>query len=440
MANQLYQRKTDDDNSLISLGSLTLEEPCYGTSATAIQRTSESQPKYIRITDFSDYGIEENHQYMTAETYSSKHLLKPNDILFARTGATVGKTFFYDGTIGDAIFAGYCIRFRFDENKVIPKYVYWYTKTDMYLSWVKGIQRPSGQPNINKEKYKSYGIILPSKLKQEQLSAYMDKELKKRNELLYQAQNMINDARDKVFLELGLEFESYKPALVSVINRIELLELGIYCNAHSAYLNTVFNQLRKNKYYAGNLEDYVEINPKTDRTKLNDKTEVSFVPMPAVAEKINKVEYEKKMYGEVKKGFTIFQKDDLLWAKITPCMQNGKSFIASNMPTNIGFGSTEFHVLRAKNRKKIHMPYLWIILSDSHILEAAQGMFGGSAGQQRVPDTFLKKLPIVLPDYKIQVKMADQIFEALECAKNMCIKAEKEWKKARNQFEKALKE
>lgn len=164
MANQLYQRKTDDDNSLISLGSLTLEEPCYGTSATAIQRTSESQPKYIRITDFSDYGIEENHQYMTAETYSSKHLLKPNDILFARTGATVGKTFFYDGTIGDAIFAGYCIRFRFDENKVIPKYVYWYTKTDMYLSWVKGIQRPSGQPNINKEEYKSYGMILPSKL------------------------------------------------------------------------------------------------------------------------------------------------------------------------------------------------------------------------------------------------------------------------------------
>ena len=164
------------------------------------------------------------------------------------------------------------------------------------------------------------------------------------------------------------------------------------------------------------------------------------MPMPAVAEKINKVEYEKKMYGEVKKGFTIFQKDDLLWAKITPCMQNGKSFIASNMPTNIGFGSTEFHVLRAKNRKKIHMPYLWIILSDSHILEAAQGMFGGSAGQQRVPDTFLKKLPIVLPEYKIQVKMADQIFEALECAKNMGIKAEKEWKKARNQFEKALKE
>ena len=108
------------------LGELCFEEPCYGTSATAIERIDDSQPKYIRITDFSDLGIEKNHKFMTAESYTSKHILQPNDILFARTGGTVGKTYFYDGRIGKAVFAGYCIRFRFDENKVIPKFVYWY--------------------------------------------------------------------------------------------------------------------------------------------------------------------------------------------------------------------------------------------------------------------------------------------------------------------------
>lgn len=125
---------SNDNQSRIPLGELTSEEPCYGTSATAIERVNELQPKYIRITDFDDFGIEADHIFMTAENYSAKHELQKNDILFARTGATVGKTYFYDGSIGKAIFAGYCIRFRFDKTKVIPKFVYWYTKTTFF--WI----------------------------------------------------------------------------------------------------------------------------------------------------------------------------------------------------------------------------------------------------------------------------------------------------------------
>lgn len=375
---------------------------------------------------------------MTAENYSAKHELQKNDILFARTGATVGKTYFYDGSIGKAIFAGYCIRFRFDENKVMPKFVYWYTKTDTFLSWVNGIQRPSGQPNINKEEYKSYKILVPSRSKQEQLSSYMDIALAKHNKMLYQADRLLSACKDSVFSFLNLYFREYKPALYSVNKLEDIRELGIYCNPHSDYLNDVFSKLRANNFFAGHLEDFVEINPKTSRAGLQDKSDVSFVPMTAVTEKTNQVVYELKPYSEVKTGFTIFKKNDLLWAKITPCMQNGKSFVASDMPTDIGFGSTEFHVLRAKNPKRVYMPYLWVIFSNEHILEAAQGMFGGSAGQQRVPDTFLKKFPIVLPPYEVQVKLADQVFEALEKAKKLRAKAEYDWQNARKQFEKEL--
>lgn len=375
---------------------------------------------------------------MTAENYSAKHELQKNDILFARTGATVGKSYFYDGSIGKAIFAGYCIRFRFDENKVMPKFVYWYTKTDTFLSWVNGIQRPSGQPNINKEEYKSYKILVPSRSKQEQLSSYMDIALAKHNKMLYQADRLLSACKDSVFSFLNLYFREYKPALYSVNKLEDIRELGIYCNPHSDYLNDVFSKLRANNFFAGHLEDFVEINPKTSRAGLQDKSDVSFVPMTAVTEKTNQVVYELKPYSEVKTGFTIFKKNDLLWAKITPCMQNGKSFVASDMPTDIGFGSTEFHVLRAKNPKRVYMPYLWVIFSNEHILEAAQGMFGGSAGQQRVPDTFLKKFPIVLPPYEVQVKLADQVFEALEKAKKLRAKAEYDWQNARKQFEKEL--
>ena len=118
-------------------------------------------------------------------------------------------------------------------------------------------------------------------------------------------------------------------------------------------------------------------------------------------------------------------------------MQNGKSFIASSMPTQIGFGSTEFHVLRKKD-DRIYMPYLWVFLTDSHILEAAQGMFSGSAGQLRVSDTFLRKFPIVLPPVEKQKELSDIVFDALKANRITKEHVEKEWKQARAQFEKEL--
>lgn len=421
----------------VSLGSLCLEEPCYGTSATAIERIDDSQPKYIRITDFDDFGIEENHKYMAAESYSSKHLLRKNDILFARTGGTVGKTYFYNGGIGPAVFAGYCIRFRFDERKVLPKFVYWYTKTDNYQNWVKGIQRPVGQPNINKEEYKSFEIILPEIDVQQNLVELMDDAEQTRLKNINRTNTQLLEAKATAFGQLGISFDEYAPSLYSFSTLGALREIGIYCNPHSDYLKNVVLRLRNNKFYVGNLEDFVEVNPSTSRVRLEKNTPVSFVPMPAVEEKTNSVTYAIKAYEEVKTGFTIFQRDDLLWAKITPCMQNGKSFIASNMPTEIGFGSTEFHVLR-KRDSRLYMPYLWVLLSDSHILEAAQGMFSGSAGQQRVTDVFLKKFPLVLPPIEKQIELADVIFSAMKKSRQMQAETEKKWQVAKEQFEKEL--
>ena len=118
-------------------------------------------------------------------------------------------------------------------------------------------------------------------------------------------------------------------------------------------------------------------------------------------------------------------------------MQNGKSFLSDTMATEFGFGSTEFHVLRPKS-DKIYMPFLWVFLSDEHILEAAQGMLSGSAGQQRVPDTYLKKLPVVLPPLDVQKELADEVFSAMEQAKHATKAAEREWMEAKAQFEKEL--
>jgi type I restriction enzyme S subunit len=100
---------------------------------------------------------------------------------------------------------------------------------------------------------------------------------------------------------------------------------------------------------------------------------------------------------EVLKGYTPFEDGDLIWAKITPCMENGKSAVARNLLNGVGFGSTEFHVLRVNNSAKLLPDYLWVLLRLASIRQAAVRYFVGSAGQQRVPASFLEGLEIPLP-------------------------------------------
>ncbi len=95
------------------------------------------------------------------------------------------------------------------------------------------------------------------------------------------------------------------------------------------------------------LGDVCIINPKGK--SLDDDCDVSFVPMQSVSEDGTVDVTTIRKYGEVKKGFTNFQDGDILFAKITPCMENGKGCIANGLKNGMGFGSTEFHVLRPKS-------------------------------------------------------------------------------------------
>lgn len=301
------------------------------------------------------------------------------------------------------------------------------------------LQRSSGgnYPAIIEDEIKKICFPLVDKKKQLDMVKTLNMNYSIFRKSCATADVILVQAKEKVFTSIGITFGDYKPSIFSFQRLQGISNGGIYCNARSAYLNGLFENLRRNKWYAGHLDEFVDINPRTDRSMLAEDTPVTFVPMTAVEEKTNHVEYESRKYGEVRTGFTIFQRGDLLWAKITPCMQNGKSFFASDMPTNIGFASTEFHVLRKKSNR-IYMPYLWVILSENHILEAAQGMFSGSAGQQRVPDAFLRKFPIVLPPIEVQKELADNVFDALQRAKEMRAEAEREWLTAKAEFEKEL--
>lgn len=154
------------------------------------------------------------------------------------------------------------------------------------------------------------------------------------------------------------------------------------------------------------LGDCCTINPKKGEDKrLYQELIVSFVPMPAVSEKGEIDASEKKSYDEVKTGFTYFAEQDVLFAKITPCMENGKGAVAKGLCNGIGFGSTEFHVLRPI--KGVSNPYwLYTVTAFKQFRMDAASNMTGSAGQRRVPASFLDAYKVSLPPIELQHKFA----------------------------------
>ena len=163
------------------------------------------------------------------------------------------------------------------------------------------------------------------------------------------------------------------------------------------------------------LGDILYINPSVTFSELTDNDVISYVPMEAIDERYGIISLAKNITVANTKGYTKFKEGDLLWAKITPCMQNGKSAIAQNLLKGVGCGSTEFFVLRPKS-SNVLIKYIHFILRDYRVLKSAQNSFGGSAGQQRVSSSYLKTIRIPLPPIGIQQKLVD-IYTAAQNAK-----------------------
>jgi type I restriction enzyme S subunit len=152
-----------------------------------------------------------------------------------------------------------------------------------------------------------------------------------------------------------------------------------------------------------------DINPsKTEIGRLENTTQVSFIRMENIIEDAGGIsEIREGRLGDfINKGYTYFREGDLLFAKITPCMENGKVALAKNLKDGIGFGSTEFHVLRI-DEKKILSQYLFYWVSQKSFRELAARHFRGSAGQQRVQRDFFDDAFVPIPPLPEQKKIAE---------------------------------
>jgi restriction endonuclease S subunit len=286
---------------------------------------------------------------------SSAKIFPINTVLVAMYGATAGQV----GLLKIEAATNQAICGILPNEKVNAKYVFLVLKsqTDYMISLSSG----GAQPNISQKIIRDLKIPLPPLSVQEEIVAEIESY-----------QKIINGAHQVV--------ENYKPK-IDIDPEWEMVELGEVC----------------------------EVNPKKSEIKdLDDNLEVSFVPMADLNEnQIGFTATQIKSLHEVYKGYTYFREDDVLLAKVTPCFENGKAGIAKGLKNGIGFGSSEYFVIRPN--KKILSTWIYINIIKDSFRRGGKLNMTGTGGLQRVPIDFVKSSIIPLPDIETQRQIVAQI-------------------------------
>lgn len=149
------------DWKIKQLAECIIKNPDYGINAAAVDY-DDTLPTYLRITDISEDGkYISKYRVSVQNKDSDSYYLQEGDIVFARTGASVGKTYLYKKSDGKLVFAGFLIRIKVNSEILNPAYFFYHTQTKRYWSWVAGNSMRSGQPGINSNEYKTLLIPLP---------------------------------------------------------------------------------------------------------------------------------------------------------------------------------------------------------------------------------------------------------------------------------------
>jgi len=151
-----------------NLSDFSIGKGTYGISASAVGK-DDNLPTYLRITDINDDGTINFASLKSVDrSDADKYRLQPNDIVFARTGGSTGRSYFYDGKDGEFVFAGFLIKFSIDPQKCIPKFIKYYCQSREYYNWVASFNTGSTRGNINAKTFEKMPIPdLP--LEQQQL-------------------------------------------------------------------------------------------------------------------------------------------------------------------------------------------------------------------------------------------------------------------------------
>lgn len=187
------------------LGELTIDgKGSYGIAASAVG-FDVNKYTYLRITDINDDGtINKDGLKSVDDVNAANYLLKPNDIVFARTGASVGRSYFYDGKDGEFVYAGFLIKYSIDPNKVNPKILKYYTHSQSYYDWIVSVDNGATRGNINAQTYASMPIMLPERKRQDEIVSILS-SLDDKIDLLHRENATLEAMAETLFRQWFIE-------------------------------------------------------------------------------------------------------------------------------------------------------------------------------------------------------------------------------------------
>lgn len=362
----------------------------YGANAPA-KPYIEGDTRYIRITDIDDYGnLIPDDKVSIDESVAQNYLLEDNDMLFARTGDTVGKSLLYKSTMGKAAYAGYLIKFSFDRTKIFPEYFNAIAKSDILEAFKNSMKRVGAKPNINSREYGTFTFPLPINLQEQKNIAAI---LSKVDEAIASVQASISAA------------ERLKKSLMQNLLTGRMKPDGTLRKDDEFYVDEKFGRVPKGWVVKaiGN-KSVCQINPVY---KYKKKEVYDFVPMEAVRENFGGLDFVEKQIID-NGSFTRFKAGDILFAKITPCSENGKVTYIDHIDSEIGFASTEFIVFHPT--ENVNGRFIYLILSSGNVHRLAISLMEGTTGRQRIPwKIFRNRIFVPMPDKEEQTEIVNRI-------------------------------
>jgi type I restriction enzyme, S subunit len=333
----------------------------------------------------------------TIEKYQPERFVKQGDILWNSTGTgTIGRLIIYneDNLIFQKVVVDTHVTIvRANRKCVNPNFLYYFLISPYVQNGLERmVSGTTNQLELSTSSIKQSLLPLPP----------MEVQIKTANKLKHLL-NKIDKAK-QLIEEAKETFELRRAAILDKAFRGELTAKwredwpneNINSNSTEQYEDASLINI-PNGWKWVKLSDIIQVNP--PKIKLREIPEdqiCSFLPMSGVSDILGKItQLQEREYSKVKKGYTFFLNKDILFAKITPCMENGKTAIADNLINGFGFGSTEFHVLRA--REEVNEKLIYHLVRSKKFRFEAKNAMTGAVGQQRVPKKFIEDYSFPLP-------------------------------------------